>query len=352
LSEETPEWLNNMTLIGFTEKRGNAWHYKEEMQGIEPNHYPSAIPPEDVERRLFNFVLESSPVFQKVYGPTEDADFYGYPVNVDPDGSTYYMRPVDNYQIISTSDTHDVMNIPRGGYQIHQYNEWLTDSVKRVLRDELQIGSAGLLKNKAVAWVQVEMPDSRETKDGVVYRPYLTASTASNGLLRTMYQLNCGLVVCDNTLAGALAENSERFSVKHSKNSSLLIEDAREALGILNEAADEFEFQIDFLNSVAVSDKEWDSIVNRLVPIPEDEGRGQTVAMNKQDDIRAIYRSDARVTPWTGTAFGALQAWNTWNTHFRGVDKARVQRNQFNVLNGKSAEFDLDVIDTIRAVVS
>lgn len=37
MSRETLEDLNANTLIGFTDKRGQAWHYREEMQGDEPN---------------------------------------------------------------------------------------------------------------------------------------------------------------------------------------------------------------------------------------------------------------------------------------------------------------------------
>jgi len=29
-----------LTLIGFTEQRGHAWHYRAGAQGEEPNHYP------------------------------------------------------------------------------------------------------------------------------------------------------------------------------------------------------------------------------------------------------------------------------------------------------------------------
>ncbi len=59
MSEETASWLNTMTLIGFTEQRGHAWHYRADEQAGEPNHYPGAIPVEDVRRRLFAWkVLE------------------------------------------------------------------------------------------------------------------------------------------------------------------------------------------------------------------------------------------------------------------------------------------------------
>lgn len=55
MSKETLEYLNANTLVGFTAKRGQAWHYREEMQGDEPNHYTGAIPVEDVRRRLFGW---------------------------------------------------------------------------------------------------------------------------------------------------------------------------------------------------------------------------------------------------------------------------------------------------------
>jgi hypothetical protein len=48
MSKETLQHLNANTLIGFTDKRGHAWHYRAEEQGDEPNHYLGAIPLGDV----------------------------------------------------------------------------------------------------------------------------------------------------------------------------------------------------------------------------------------------------------------------------------------------------------------
>ena len=48
MSAETSTWLNTQTLIGFTDQRGHAWHYRADDQGDEPNHYPSAVPVADV----------------------------------------------------------------------------------------------------------------------------------------------------------------------------------------------------------------------------------------------------------------------------------------------------------------
>lgn len=55
MSRETLSHLNSQTLIGYTERRGHAWHYRADLQGAEPNHYPRAIPTADVYRRLFDW---------------------------------------------------------------------------------------------------------------------------------------------------------------------------------------------------------------------------------------------------------------------------------------------------------
>lgn len=39
MSKETLHHFNTQTLIGNTEHRGTAWHYRAEHQGKEPNHY-------------------------------------------------------------------------------------------------------------------------------------------------------------------------------------------------------------------------------------------------------------------------------------------------------------------------
>lgn len=62
MSRETLQALNLNSLIGFTDRRGTAWHYRAQHQGDESNHYPGAIPVEDVARRLFNWEAESRPL--------------------------------------------------------------------------------------------------------------------------------------------------------------------------------------------------------------------------------------------------------------------------------------------------
>src|SRR5438128_1807604 len=105
MSAETSVWLNHNTLIGFTDKRGHAWHYRASDQGSEPNHYPNAIPIEDVQRRLFSWTAQPRPL----YVETPDCG----------------LVMVEGKQAITCSDTGHVLGIFSDGYTVHQYQEWL-----------------------------------------------------------------------------------------------------------------------------------------------------------------------------------------------------------------------------------
>jgi len=81
-------------------------------------------------------------------------------------------------QAILRSDNGHVMGIFTDGYEPHPYVEWLINTIATLLEDDLSIGSAGLLKNGAVAWVSVEVPDNITTPEGVEFRPHLFGATS------------------------------------------------------------------------------------------------------------------------------------------------------------------------------
>jgi phage/plasmid-like protein (TIGR03299 family) len=333
MSAETMEWLNRMTLIGFTEKRGNAWHYRESDQGEETNHYPGAIPVADTLRRLFNFEV----VEQEIR------------TNNPVTGRTMV---IPNRKAMVTDDTGDVLGIFKEGYQGHSYKEWLINNVSTIIDDSnLAIGSAGLLKNRGQAWVTVEMPETISGIAGIDFRPTLLACTSFDGSLATTYKRVVQVIVCDNTLSAGLSEKDQTYKLKHSKYSGMKISNAREALNIVHSMAEDFAAELQKLTEWEVSEKQFDTLLNTLVPVPEDveNKRGITVAEKKRDEILNLYRVDDRSAPWNGTAFGALQAFNTWNHHFAQVrkDAPRVIRNMENVVTDKMSVADNLVLSTL-----
>ena len=339
MSRETTEWLNTNILVGFADERGEAWHYKASAQGEESNHYNGAIPVEDVLRRLFYWEAIEAPVF------------VGLP---SLSGGVQYKEDKSRKAIVHSGD-NTVFNVFKSSYQVHQYKKWLLDTVANLVDDnDLAIGGAGLLRQGGKAYVQVELPETIKTPSGFDIRPHLLACTSHDGTLSSTFQLVSTVVVCDNTLAGALGEATAKHKVRHSKHSIGKLQSVRDALGLIHEYTDDLMLELERLSTQKVTDTEFSAIVERLVPVSTEltvRPQVQARAQNKQELLRHLYSNDPMVAPWKGTALGVLQCWNTYQHHFAGADESRVERNMLNGINGKTGEQDRVVLDAIKNLV-
>ena len=344
MSKESLGWLNTLVLVGFTKARGEAWHYQAELQGDEPNHYPDGpVPIEDVRRRLFAWEALSRDLYVDLGG-----------------GPLQYERVADRQAIVAGPGAPvpgEVFGVFKSGYAIHPYGTWLVENVETILDDTLQIGSAGLLRKGAQAWVSVEVPDNMRTPEGVAFRPQLIAATSLDGSLATTYKRSATIVVCDNTLAAGLSGAGERYRLKHTRYSTGKVAEAREALGIVYEIADDVSREIDTLLRVTVEPKQWTEVLDIMVPLTDSRGlpiagRSLTMAENRRNDLINLYLHDNRVEPWSGTAFGVLQAYNTYQHHLGTVRGAsRAQRNRSNAIGNEVAENDNAVIAALERVL-
>jgi phage/plasmid-like protein (TIGR03299 family) len=342
MSAETAEWLNTQVLVGFTDPqygRGNAWHYRADLQGEESNHYLNAIPVDDVLRRLYNWEAIEAPVY------------VGIP---NLGGMEYILDP--ERKAIVRDDTKEVFSVFKSGYQIHSYRQWLIKDVANLLDDDtIAIGTAGLLRGGAKSFVTIELPESVEVSTtGFSVRPHILACTSHDGTLSTTYQLVSTIVVCDNTLAGALGENTPQHKIRHSKHSIGKLQTVRDALTLVHTFTDDLTLELERLAQQSVTDNEFQAIIEHLVPLSQDiDVRPQVKARaeNKQELLRHLYKSDPRVAPWSGTALGVLQAWNTYQHHYVGNDKSRVERNMLNGITGKTEGQDRQVLSLIDDLV-
>jgi hypothetical protein len=137
----------------------------------------------------------------------------------------------------------------------------------------------------------------------------------------------------------------------------LRIGEAREALGIIFKLEETFKKEVQTLTKWKVSDKTWEKFLDVIIPIPEvpedrETSRGNTVANNKRDDINALYKNDERAAPWKGTAFGVLQAFNTYQHHNSQVRGGvpRIIRNMEGAVSGKFGKADKNVLDILAEV--
>jgi phage/plasmid-like protein (TIGR03299 family) len=343
MSAESAQWLNTMTLQGFAETRGTAWHYQAEAQGDESNHYPGAIPPADIKRRLFYWTATEGAVKARV--------------KVDGSWKTV---TVSEKKALSHPETGEVFSIVGQGFKVHNYWPWLVENFKTILDadgSELGIGSAGLLKGGGQAWVQIELPESIQGPGGIVHRPFLTGSAVLDGSRSTSYSTGSVLAVCDNTLSSALASACDMIKYPHREGSVFKAQDVRDVLKILFEQADEVNAELDQLLNVAVSDAQWEQFVTAHIgrDRPEQAGRGQTNWDTAHDGLTALWKNDPMVAPWTGTAFGAIQAASTWRHHHataKNVAGGRPERNMISRLDGTSNREDEKALQTLQLVLA
>lgn len=330
MSAETLETLNTDTLIGFTDKRGTAWHYRPSLQGGEPNHYPGAIPVPDVERRLFSWTAESSPEQWMAGGRLQTSP---------------------THKVIYRSDTGARLGTFTNGYAIHQFTPWLVGNVEAITDSALEVATAGLLRGGGQAWVQFELPETLQGPEGICHRPFITAGSSMDGSVATSYFTGSQLVVCDNTYTAAEASASGIIRVRHTAHSALRIAEARDMLGVVYATADAMDAELKALTSQYVTDEQWNSIVDRLAQPTADTPRANTYAEQRREAFNTLWKTDDRVAPWRNSGWGVVQAMNTFAAHVqatRGTD--RFERNVTRLLTGEQNSIDAQARALLRAL--
>lgn len=330
MSRETRETLATQTLIGNVAQRGHAWHWR----AGDDNHYDAEVPVEDVRDRLFGWAAVQGTVSATALTNT----------------GVLHSEAKDKKAVMH-GETGTVLGIHGSTYQIHQYDQWLIDNVATLLDADLVIGSAGVLQGGRKAWVQIELRETLEVK-GEMLRPFLTAATAHDGSMATTYIKGATRVVCDNTLASALgAKGEDVYKVRHSTHSLTRIGDARDALGIVHEMADEFTAAVNALTDQYVTDRQWADFVEKYTATPGTSERSKNMAETKARELYALWNHDERVAPWKNSAWGVLQAANTHSQHVRTVKgMSRAERNQLSLLNGTTRKEDQSALALLATV--
>ncbi len=343
MSRETIQWLNENTLIGFSEKRGRAWHYR---QGSD-NHYVGGVPMDDVRKRLFDWHAEERPLH---VGSTSGQ--FSVPESDTVSGYKAWVHP----------KTGETLGVHKESRSLHQYDEWLLDIAEPILGQGVEIGTAGLLRGGRIAWVQFEVPETFTTPEGVTFRPFVLARSSMDASVATTWSRSITNTVCDNTMAIAATEHGgQRIVFRASGDNAEKLEGAREALGLIDVAASDFTRQVGELTATRFTPADFHKLAEVIVPGERPDGLkkdGRAWAhwakvQQKRTYLEDLYRFDERVAPWTGTAFGAWQAFNTYDQHERTLrSKNRVERNQLQVVKGSQDRQDAMILKAIMELAA
>jgi phage/plasmid-like protein (TIGR03299 family) len=343
MSQETAQWIYDKFISGMEATHGEPW-WKNRETCNPANHYDGPIPIEAVEK-LFGFDVNLSRVWvEDKEGNMFLAEEF---VGAVPDNQNTC------YAIHSKSFSMDG----------HQFREWLIEGPAKVINGTVGISNAGLLKNGAVAWVNISTPEEWRTPQGVDFRPQLLWTTGVDGSTSSIVKETDVISLCDNTRERALNSVGLSYKVKHTKGSKFKLKDAVTALRLLEQNGEAFAAEIATLCEYGVTDQQFDAFLSKLVPMPDVSThdinkrdystRSATIAANKRERLNELYRQDGRVAPWAGTAFGIVQMVNTYNLHEatqRNVKDHRAARNMENVLSGKIADQDNDALALLQKI--
>lgn len=404
MSYHTSQYLNSGNiLVGNTANGGNAWWYNPALENANrPTHFEDFIPLTTVRDRLFGWsALESNRLVAYFERPVLDDN--GNSV-VDAKGNVVmktYEVPVRSFKAIGREDwvvngvpddeedgADAILYVQGKDYGVHQLQEVFITTTAQILQgadNMVGVSSAGLLKWGRRAWITITIPkDLTNDESGLQFRPNLTVSTSFDSSLPTSWTRTFGVPVCDNTLDYQIAKagNDGKFVLKHTKNSAVRIADAAQALGLLNQQADEMNKALSELVKVEVPEKLFLKWLDKMVPVPEIKQsvkeitsiqgekiqiakvntNSQTHALNRRDKLVEMWDRDPRVAPWKNTKLGILQLWNTFNQHERTFKAskqfdgnrlaAKVEANQIKTLGGDFFKEDATALSALDSLLS
>src|SRR5437660_6227047 len=123
-------------------------------------------------------------------------------------------------------------------------------------------------------------------------------------------------VVCMNTLRAALDRAQASYRIRHTSGAQARLDEAQRVLGLTRGAAERVRQRAEQLSSTRISDQDWRSFLDALVPDPPDSRQGRARAANVRDEIDRLYHGERfGQDEVRGTAWGAWQAVVAYNDH-------------------------------------
>lgn len=341
-------------IIGNTSKRkvagGGAWIG----QGEVIASYEDAIPVQAVNDLLLN------------WEPVEVPNANLIPVSLEADridtivdGQAYRIDVRPEHKAIVRSDDFSSLGVFKNGYNSASYGR-MVNFFQESLQSSLQIWNAGELRNGGQFFMTVGMDETmHDNKSGLDFLPYVMFHSSLDGSLANTWVPGSLVTICDNMFAGqrAAARNAGRL-VKFKRSRFSLsderVKDLRSALAVMELEAEATTNLVHELVDIELSRPQWLKVLDIIIP----EAKGEvskaavTKTSNRRQSVDAIYQNSPMVAPWTGTAFGAVQAFNTYHHHAQSVrGTSRVERVFDRAIRGDMAEQDNLTIAALEKVL-
>lgn len=234
------------------------------------------------------------------------------------------MRPLVDHKLIVRDDRDDVLGVVGDGFELVMHAE-MGEIIEAILGEGAKFETAGSVKGGAQVWALAYLDEPYTVVgDTTETYPFLALLNAHDGsgaakLVRTQVR-----VVCWNTYRAAEMEGQRtgmQFSFRHTASVHERLEEAKQALTGLREAAGEWTEMAAELFGMKADEVAFNHFLADFIPEPPAEIVSTRVRDNV-DKARKIFKSMYLDSPTTdahrGTALGLVDTAVEYLDHVRG----------------------------------
>jgi phage/plasmid-like protein (TIGR03299 family) len=237
------------------------------------------------------------------------------------DSSSSSLHAYPEQKVLYRSDTKAPLSVVSSRYKVVQPAEIL-----EFYRDLTDIGgfeleTAGVLKEGRKIWALARTGQTVSLKGQDQVNGYLLLATACDGTLATTAQFTSVRVVCNNTLAVALAKGAGAVKVPH--RSQFEAQAVKRQLGVAISSWDDFMMRMKALSECRVDAKTSEAFLQRVLTYPTKgsiDGRSTVVNGRAVKSVHELFAGRGRgsnLASANGTAWGLINSVTEFVDHHR-----------------------------------
>lgn len=226
------------------------------------------------------------------------------------------LKEVPEKQVLYRSDTHAPLSVVSNRYKVVQPSEILEFYRDLIEVSGFQLETAGALKGGKKIWALARTGQSGALKGNDVTNGYVLLATACDGTLATTAQFTSIRVVCNNTLAIAIGDNTGAVKVPH--NTTFDAQKVKQQLGLSVSHWDDFMYRLKQLSDRKVNSRGAKSYIERIfTDTTQNVPRTNERAMAKVLNLFEGHGRGSDLSSSKNTAYGLLNAVTEFVDHER-----------------------------------
>lgn len=331
-------------------KFGNGWIGSGEVT----KRFPGAIPYSEIQQNLLNWEPIEVPNANLIPVSLED----GFDTIVN--GQAYKVLVQRDKKAIVRSDTYAPLGVFGNGYDSRAYQK-LVDFTQRAYGAYLPPYNVGLLGGGTKFFIQLGLDETmHDPESGVEFMPFLLFGSSLDGTLANTWSTGSQVLICNNMFSAsrsAAKADGRLFKIKRSRNGfdDANMANLQDALGVLRAEKDQFMADVQRLVRTPVTNRQFEKVLDIKMPLAgEDASKAaKTRSENRRASVKGLYHNSPMVSPWAGTAWGVVQAFNT-DRHYGGTVKmvTRTERIFERALTSDISSGDTETIEAIDRVLA